>query len=72
MNDSLTILSRHVAATLPDSLIHRRELLVAMRNLLKASHRAYKPISDQIAAIDAISQLQNELPLQFPLEGGTR
>ncbi len=65
MTDSIAILAEHVAGTLPDSIAKRKRVLIALRSVLKSNHRAYRPIGDQIAALEAVSQLQSELPLNF-------
>lgn len=69
--NSIEILSRHVAQTLPDSIDERRRLLVALTHVLKASHAAYSSVQKQIQAIDDLKKLQAELPLQFS-NGGAR
>lgn len=70
MNDSIAILLEHVANTLPDSITERKKVLTALSRVLKSNHRAYRPVLDQIAALDAIAGMQAVLPLQF--KGGAK
>lgn len=70
MTDSIAILATHVARTLPDSLVERKKVLVALSRVLKSSHRAYRPVLNQIAAIEAIEAMQTQLPLNFTNGGG--
>ncbi len=62
MSNSMNMLARHVAGTLPDSLHQRLTLLKALRNVMKASHPAHGPVLDQIAALQQVQRLQAELP----------
>jgi len=59
------VLAEHVAKTLPDSIKERRKVLHALEIVLKRSHRAYSAIRQQIILLDAMEQLQSELPLKF-------
>jgi hypothetical protein len=64
MLDSYSVIYRHVAATLPDSITARKVLLEALRNVL-----AKGPIRDtvdaQLAAITSVEQLQAEFKFRF-------
>lgn len=65
MTDSLTIIVRHCSRTLPENLAERKQLLRAMEHVLHPKHPAAGSIRSQIAAIKALEQLQEELPLKF-------
>lgn len=68
--NAIDILAQHVVATLPDSIIERRHLLVALAATMRRNHGAYISVLDQIRAIDAVQKLQDELPLKF--KGGAK
>lgn len=65
MIDSLSTIAAHVASTLPDSITARKEILVALANILTTKHRAFSAVQAQLATIQTLEQLQKELPLQF-------
>lgn len=65
MIDTLSTLANHVANTLPDSISARKEVLIALANVITSSHPAFKFVSAQLAAIETVERLQRELPLQF-------
>ena len=65
MTDCIAILAEHVAETLPDSISKRLAVLEALRQLVKATHPAYRPICEQIHTLKTAQRLQKELPLSF-------
>jgi len=65
MRDSMTILVAHVAATLPDSITARKELLVAIATVITAHHPCFPMVRDQLDAIARIENSQKQLPLTF-------
>lgn len=68
MTDPMAILSEHVANTLPDSLSKRLAVLTALKDVMKSTHRAYRPVCQQISALQNVMTLQTELPLSFQPE----
>jgi hypothetical protein len=61
--DATQVLFDHACDTLPDSLASRRLVLQALKIKLHPGHPAYVQICAQIAAVDAIAELQKELRL---------
>jgi hypothetical protein len=70
MTDSIEILVRHVAATLPDSITQRLTLLEALRAVMKDSHPAYDSVCEHIQSLQTAQMLQAQLPLIF--NGGAK
>lgn len=70
MTDSIEILVRHVAATLPDSISQQLVLLEALRTTMKSSHPAYQVVCEHIYNLKSAQRLQSELPLKF--NGGAK
>ena len=71
MTDCIAIIAEHVASTLPDSISKRLSVLEALRQLVKPSHPAYRPICEHIHALKSAQRLQAELPLNFT-NGGAK
>jgi hypothetical protein len=70
MLDSVTTIVLHCAATLPESAPARKELLVALGNIVSIKHPAFDLIRGHLSMLEIEERLQKELPLQ-PLQPPT-
>jgi hypothetical protein len=66
MSNPIQILAEHAASTLPDSIVARKRLLRAIQNCLTDSHPGMKNVRKQLALLESMGTLQEELPLKFP------
>jgi hypothetical protein len=70
MFDPNRILFDHACETMPDSLTRRRLMLLALKMKINPRHPAYAKVCAQLAALEAITELQVQLQaeLQKPLK----
>lgn len=64
MRDSVTTIVLHCTATLPDSTPARKELLVALGNIVSPKHPAFDLVASHLRVIETSQRLQKELPLK--------
>lgn len=62
---SVIALAAHAANTLPDSISERKRVLRAITDLLTADHPAFQSASAQLASIEAVERLNEQLILKF-------
>ena len=72
--DSLTILTAHVADTLPDSIEARRKVLLALKSVMTARHPAMKWVDHKLALIQQMQEAQIALSAEFAalIKGGAK
>lgn len=65
MNNSVQVLAEHAARSLPDSISERKRVLRALNNVLEDRHPAVRGLRAQLANIEAIERLNDQLKLNF-------
>lgn len=63
--EAIAILSAHVVETLPDSQTRKKQLLFALRALMREDHPAHATVESILAAIKLIEDLQPLLSEEF-------
>ncbi len=62
---SVLALAEHAAGSLPDSISERKRLLRAITHVLTDNHFAYQQAQAQLASIEAVERLNDQLRLKF-------